>query len=177
MYRIWTKGREIKTILGSSRTGSPDYHHYIRLFILSGVDMVVTIPFNLWYTKTYVDYIFPWPGLGYIRSLRSQITVILRANIQTTPRFLYQLELARWNAVLYGLIFFGFFGLSAEARKRYASVWLHVSKIFCWKTRFLRESSGYALFTLSYSSFSRTNLLTTRKIVTLPPHANQVCQK
>jgi Pheromone A receptor len=157
MYRIWTTGREIKSILGSSRTGGPDYYHYIRLFILSGVDMVVTIPFILWYTKTYLDYILPWPGLGYLRSLRSQVVVSASADIQSSPRLVYQLELARWNAVLYGLIFFGFFGVSAEAREHYASVWLYVSKTFYWKTRFLRGSSGYVLLTLSYSNFSRNN--------------------
>jgi Pheromone A receptor len=151
MYRTWTRGREVKSILGTS-TGSPDYNynHYIRLFILSGIDMAIiaAIPFNIWHFTTYFQVpILPWPGWKAIHSNWSQIPTLTTAYLRSTHGIgmFYQFEINRWMSVVYGYLFFLFFGVTAEARKRYASAWQYASKIFCWRIGLSRERSRYVL--------------------------------
>jgi hypothetical protein len=47
--------------------------------------------------------------------------------------------------VVYGFLFFLFFGVGAEARKHYASAWKYASKIFFWQTGLSQEPSRYVL--------------------------------
>jgi pheromone a factor receptor len=145
MYRIWTRGRQVKSIISSS-TGSPSYNHYIRLFMLSSIDMLFTIPFNIWWFTTYFQVpILPWPGWKYIHSDWSNILRLTTAELRANPHLLYQVEISRWICVFYGFIFFVFFGVTAEARKHYASPWQTVSKTFYRQKGFPRESSEYVL--------------------------------
>jgi Pheromone A receptor len=146
MYHIWTRGREVKSILASS-IGSPGYNHYIRLFILSGIDMAITIPFNIWHFTTF-SKLSPssWPGWKPLHSKWSLIPVFTAAELRTISAHpFYELEIARWICVVYGFVFFGLFCATAEVKKCYASAWQHVSKIFCWKTGFSQESPRYML--------------------------------
>jgi Pheromone A receptor len=143
MYHIWTKGQEIRSIMGSS-TDSPDYNQYIRLFMLCGIDSLITISLNIWYFRTWFPT-YPWPGWKLIHSNWSQISFATAAELAGAPQALYQLEIARWVCVGYGFIFFGFFGIAAEARTNYASACRCVSKVFWWKTGFPGESFKYVL--------------------------------
>jgi Pheromone A receptor len=141
MYSIWTKGREIKSNLGSSRTGGPGYNHYVRLFILSGIDIVISMPFNIWYFTSYLSHLSSWPGWKFVHSFGSQVAVSTTAEVRNSPKLLYQFEISRWSCVAYGFVFFALLGVTMEAREHYSSAWRYVSKIFCWKTGSLRESS------------------------------------
>jgi Pheromone A receptor len=145
MYRIWTRGREVKSILASS-TGSFDYNHYIRLFMLSGIDILITIPYNIWYLMTLATAnILPWPGWNAIHNSNwSQILLVTLAVLRNFPQSLYRVQVPRWMYVVYGFIFFALFGISDEAMKRYWSAWQYVSKIFCWKTSWY--VFGFVLF-------------------------------
>jgi Pheromone A receptor len=155
MYHIWTRGREVKSILASS-IGSPGYDHYIRLFMLSGIDMAITIPFNIWYFTTYFRFhLLPWLGWKVVHSDWSQILGFTTAKLRTAPRSFYQLEITRWICVIYGFVFFGLFCATAEAKKRYASAWQYVSKIFCWKIGFSQESPRYMLGFVLFQFISR----------------------
>jgi pheromone a factor receptor len=145
MYRIWTKGREVKSIISSS-TGSLSYDHYIRLFMLSGIDIIITIPFNIWYLTTFFQNpLSPWPGWKVIHSNWSHIASITTVGLRSIPQWFYQFEVTRWMCVVYGFVFFVFFGAAAEARKHYTYAWQYVAQIFSWKTGFSRESFGYVL--------------------------------
>jgi Pheromone A receptor len=150
MYHIWTGGREVKSILGCS-TGSPSYNHYTRLLMLSGIDILVTIPFNIWYFTTWFP-IYPWPGWNAIHSSWSYMT-LTTAELTKIPSMFYEHEITRWMYVVYGFIFFGLFGVVAEVWTYYASAWQYVSKIFCWQTGHPRESSRYVLGFVLFQSF------------------------
>jgi Pheromone A receptor len=168
MYRIWTKGREVQSTLGSSGAGSPSYSHYFRLFILGGIDLVITVPFNAWYFTTLLYNISPWPGWDSLHNTFSKVAQISVADINDDPKITYQLEITRWIFVVYAFAFFGLFGLSSEAKRHYASSWQYVSRIVCRQTR---ESSEYVLG-LSYSNpflgkqLVLTNYLGNRRVPT-----------
>jgi uncharacterized membrane protein YoaT (DUF817 family) len=146
MYHIWTNGRHVKSILGSSAEAH-GYNHYIKLFALSGIDIFITIPNNIWYFTTFFKFpLSPWPGWKFIHSGWSKIALFTSAELRNIGlEMFYQSEVTRWMCVIYGLVFFGLFGVTAEARERYTSAWQFVSTIVCWKTGFLRELSGYML--------------------------------
>jgi pheromone a factor receptor len=114
--------------------------------MLSGIDILVTIPFNIWYFTTFFQTpLAPWLGWDAVHGDFSRILTTTNAELRSVPRNLYQVEITRWMCVAYGFVFFGLFGVTLEARNYYASVWQNVSKIFYWKTRFSRGSSGYVL--------------------------------
>jgi pheromone a factor receptor len=111
--------------------------------MLSAIDIIITIPFNIWYAMMYLKIsLLPWPGWKFIHNDWSQIKVITAAELKRHPRLFYQFEVTRWMCVVYGLVFFIFFGVAAEARKHYTSAWQYVLKIFFWQTGLSRESSG-----------------------------------
>jgi pheromone a factor receptor len=144
MYHIWTKRREIKSILASS-VGSPGYNHYNRLFMLSGIDIAITIPFNIWYFTTVFQAALPsWPGWKSVHGHFSQIEIFTTAVLNSHLQVLCEMELTRWTSVLYGFLFFLFFGVGAEARKHYLHAWYYISKIFCLQMESFRGSSRYA---------------------------------
>jgi pheromone a factor receptor len=145
MYRTWIERREIKSILASS-SGSLGNNQYTRLFMLSAIDMAITIPFNTWYFTTWIQTtLVSWPGWKALHRNFSQISVVTTAEVRSDSRLYSQTEITRWMYVAYGFIFFGLFGVTAEARKHYASAWLYVLQIFSWKTGFSRESFRYVL--------------------------------
>jgi Pheromone A receptor len=153
MYHIRTKRVEIKSILGSQvSTGDPSHSHYTRLFMLSGLDMLVTIPFNAWYFASWFPVV-SWPGWNFVHRYRSQVVQITTAELKSTPKYFYQLEVIRWMNVAFGLVFFVFFGVSAEARKHYADAWRYVLKTFFWQPGSSQES-GYVLGIVLYHPLS-----------------------
>jgi pheromone a factor receptor len=130
MYHIWTKGREVKSSLSSSTDGL-GYYHYTRVFMLSGIDILITIPFNIWFFTTWFDGgLFPWPGWDGIHSNWSQLPEVPTAVLKAIPQLLYEGEISRWINVAYGLVFFGFFGVATEARVQYVGAWRYVSRMF-----------------------------------------------
>jgi Pheromone A receptor len=134
IYHIWTKRQEVKSILGSN-TGGLGYNHYIRLFVLSGIDIVITMPFNIWNFTTWFP-VAPWPGWKFFHSDWSQIPEVPASAWRNPTSSLLLTELPRWMSVLYGLFFFLLFGVGAEARNHYVSAWQYVWTIFCRKTGF-----------------------------------------
>jgi Pheromone A receptor len=155
MHRIWTKRREIMLNLGSS-TGSPGYNHYVRLFMLSGIDIAITIPYNIWYFTMNFQYpLLPWPGWKLIHSSWYEILLFATAELRSNPQLFHLFEISRWICVVYGFLFFLFFGVGAEARTHCMSAWQYISKIFCWRIGSSRESSRYVLELLLFRSIFR----------------------
>jgi Pheromone A receptor len=114
--------------------------------MLSGIDMAITIPFNIWYCTTWAKVpLAPWPGWKFIHSNWSQVQLLTTVEWRSSPPLSYQVEITRWMNVVYGLIFFGLLGVTAEARKYYAFAWQRVSKTFRGQTQFSRKLSRYVL--------------------------------
>jgi len=117
MYHLWTNRREDQTLFNSS-TGALGRDDYVKLFLLSGVDIIITIPINIYYITVWFP-VHPWRGWSVVHSTWSQIPLIPAAQWQATPRSTLAFETTRWVSVVYGLIFFFFFGIGKEARKPY----------------------------------------------------------
>jgi Pheromone A receptor len=149
MYHIWTRGQEIKSILGSL-TGVPGYNHYTRLFILSAINIVVIVPFNIWYFAMWLQTsIGLWPGWKGTHSTWAQINITTTPELTSVPQHFYQIKIPRWMNVVSGLIFFVFFSVTVKARKHYASAWQYISKIFGLQMGFSSGCMlGFVLFRL-----------------------------
>jgi len=124
IYHIWTKQRKIKSILNSS-AGGIGYNIYIRLFILSGIDLFLALPFNLWYLSTWFP-LLPWPGWSFVHADWSYILRIPTSQSSLILKYNFM----RWINVAYGIAFLMVFAGGAEARERYGSAWKRISKIF-----------------------------------------------
>ena len=58
LYHMWIKRQTIRALLGSS-TGGLNFSRYTRLLLLSGIDLLITIPFNIWVFTAWFP-VFPW---------------------------------------------------------------------------------------------------------------------
>jgi Pheromone A receptor len=141
MYHIRARRREANSII---RCSGPDDDHYVRLFMLSGIDLLITIPFNTWYFVTWFP-VMPWPGWKASHSDWAEIPIITAAQWGRTTSGMVYYEITRWIVVVYGVVFFVFFGLNVGARRNYASTWQHVSKMLYLRMGFPPELSRYVL--------------------------------
>jgi Pheromone A receptor len=141
VYHILTKRRVIKSILSNSTGhGTQGYDHYIRLFLFSGLDILITLPFNIWYFVTWFS-IIPTPGLKVNPHDWSHIPTVTRAQWGSSTLLTMFLELPRWIEVVYGFIFFIFFGVGAQAKRDYASAWKYMTKTI-WQRKSPRQPSA-----------------------------------
>jgi len=128
IYILWTKQRDVKSILSSS-DGGVGYNIYIRLFTLSGIDLLIAVPYNLFDVSTW----FPlsrWPGWTAAHAHWSNIAIITTSDIQQSSAAMVQSEFFRWIYVAYGIAFLVVFAGGAKSRIRYASAWQLISKKF-----------------------------------------------
>jgi len=125
IYHFWMKRRTIKTLMGSTR-GSVSSSRYLRLLMLSGIDILVTIPLSAWSLSSWIPFAFPWLSFAAIHEGWSRVdgfptSLLFHKTIVSN-------ELIRWIGVLYALIFFLFFGFADEARRHYSSAFETVAK-------------------------------------------------
>jgi pheromone a factor receptor len=119
--------------------------------MLSAIDIIVTIPFNIWFFTTWSQSpLAPWPGWAIVHSDWSQISFFTNAELRGAPKLFYQVEITRWMSVIYGFVFFVFFGVAAEANR---PLWQYISKIFHWRKGFPAESSRCVLGFVYLSPF------------------------
>ena len=95
------------------------YSRYWRLMFMATTDFCFTIPLAMW---AIIEDAFSgasqrWISWDNIHSEYSQIWGYPRTSL--TRRLIYVIEIERWSAVLCAFVFFGFFGLSNEAKKNY----------------------------------------------------------
>jgi Pheromone A receptor len=119
MYHIWTKRRIVKSMLGSSSGGRLEYDTCIKLFIISGIDILAGIPLNIYAFTTWFP-VKAWPGWKAVHSTWSRIIVLTTAEWKSDPIGRSTVEGIRLTSVGYGFVFF-FFGLSYDAWETYTS--------------------------------------------------------
>jgi hypothetical protein len=87
--------------------------------VLATTDFCFTIPLATWGIVENVVgcNVQPWISWANIHSDYSQIPQVTRASLSRLD--IYSFEITRWGAVLCAFVFFGFFGLTSEARKNY----------------------------------------------------------
>ena len=115
-------------MLGSSTAGGLNFSDYLKLFILSGVDPFLTIPFNVWVFKTWMIPVYPWLNWAEIHYDFSRVDKLSSGYWRSFPSYLIYNEWGRWNSAIYAFMFFSLFGMTNEARRHYKSALKFITK-------------------------------------------------
>jgi pheromone a factor receptor len=86
--------------------------------MLSGIDLLFTIPFSIWSIITWFP-VQPWPGWTTLHADFSRIDKYSATIWRNDIKGLAANETSRWIGVAYGFLFFIFFGFTDEARRHY----------------------------------------------------------
>ena len=140
VYYVWIKRKTITSVLGSSAQGL-NANLYFRLLMLSGIDLLITIPFNIWCLTTWFP-IYPWIGWTVLHYDFSRIDKYPATLWQGDLKIRLMIEGDRWISVVYALIFFSFFGFTVEAKSHYTSA-----------LQFFAKKVGYKIGSSSYSGY------------------------
>jgi len=117
--QLWIKRRMLSSLMDTS-TGCISSTRYLRLLMLSGIDILITLPFYIWIFTTWFP-LLPWGTWTEIHVDWSVIEVVPAAIWRNDRTAVVSIELTRWISVIYAIIFFIFFGFAEEARKHYRS--------------------------------------------------------
>jgi len=130
IYHFWIKRRSARSILASS-TGLFSVSLYLRLMILSGINLLCTTPLAIWnlYISVSLAPLSPYPGFKAVHDNFSQVYQIPASVWQSDLTGRSEMELTRWSCVICALIFFIFFGFADEARKHYTQTWQTVANM------------------------------------------------
>jgi pheromone a factor receptor len=123
--------------------------------MLSGIDLLITIPFNIWVFTAWFP-VFPWQSWASLHADFSRVDTYPAAIWQRNPGIGPSLEVTRWIGVAYAFIFFILFGFTDEARERYAFALQFVAKKIGYQTK----SSVSSECVISFHLFQRYPTLT-----------------
>jgi len=147
IYHFWIKRRTVRSLLAST-SGSLNFSRYIRLMVLSGIDLLCTLPLAVWglYSQATLAPVLPWPGWDAVHANFSHVDQIPAILWRSDHNSLVAMELTRWSSVMCAIIFFIFFGFADEARKHYTQALQSVAKkagYTSFMTQSTSESYGY----------------------------------
>ncbi|KAI0297994.1 pheromone A receptor-domain-containing protein [Russula brevipes] len=119
-----------------------DRNRYIRLMILSSMDILGTIPIGTYYLVYNVQQgVRPWVSWADTHSNYSRVVQVPGFIWQSDPSTVQVLEMFRWSLVVCAFLFFAFFGFAREARQNYRHVFTSLAGRF--------KSSNESSFTSS----------------------------
>jgi pheromone a factor receptor len=108
---------------------------YIRLMVLSSVEIFGTIPLASFYMSLDVKVgIQKWVSWDNIHSNYSVVEQIPSIIWKHDSEMVVALEMFRWSLVLCAFLFFAFFGFAGEARENYRCMYSWVSRRVCYLT-------------------------------------------
>jgi pheromone a factor receptor len=148
IYQLYKRVRQVTEMISSN----PGLNRglYIRLMMLSSVEIFGTIPLASYYISLDVKVgIQKWVSLDSIHSDYSVVGQIPSIIWKHDSEMVVGLEMFRWSLVLCAFIFLAFFGFAGEAREIYR-------RMFKWVVRRVRylTSSG----TISRSTHAYVDL-------------------
>lgn len=94
---------------------------YFRIMALAGVELLFTLPVNVWRTAVIYSSTGLFPYVSWQEMHREY------EGIDIVSSFIWRrtnesgMELNRWSFVIGAIVFFGFFGFADEAKKHYGS--------------------------------------------------------
>jgi pheromone a factor receptor len=101
--------------------------------MLSGMDPLLTIGYNVWVLTTWFP-VFPWAGWTAIHADFSRVDIFPASIWRASHVVLILTELSRWISVINAITFFLLFGMTDEARRHYKSALQFVVKRLGYKT-------------------------------------------
>lgn len=133
--------RDLKELLSSTNTGiSAD--RYIRLMVLSCIDITFGLPMGFYNLVEPLKNIRPWISWDDVHSNWSRIGFVREFLLDQDPRSKLNLNLSIAVYVVYGFIFFGLFAFGNEARSSYKDMYYAVLKPFGVKRPVQAHSIG-----------------------------------
>ena len=99
---------------------------YIRLMIVSCVEILGTIPLGTLFIVKNAKYVGPWRGWAYTHEHYSVVYQVPASIWKNEPDGVFSLEMNRWANVLCAFLFFALFGFTEEARRHYRQVYASI---------------------------------------------------
>jgi pheromone a factor receptor len=97
---------------------------YLRLMVISSIEILGTIPLGTYYIVTTVKMgLVRWKGWAVVHSHYSEVIQVAGFIWRGNSQDAFNLELNRWSLVACAFIFFALFGLSGEAREHYCRLY------------------------------------------------------
>ncbi|KAJ7809993.1 pheromone B alpha 1 receptor [Mycena olivaceomarginata] len=119
---------QFKELLSSSN--NLNLNRYVRLMLLAGTDIAMTIPLSIWvlWVNARIVGISPWISWADTHSNFSRVVQVPGVIWRSDPYTVASLETTRWVTVVCSLLFFAYFGFADEAMKNYRGAWWSVAK-------------------------------------------------
>jgi pheromone a factor receptor len=148
IYHLYRRKRQFKDMPVISSGSGSNRSVYIRLMLLSSVEILGTIPLgSFWIAFGIKQGLTKWGSWAEIHSYYSEIQQIPSIVWKNNSTSVVGLELTRWSLVLCAFVFFAFFGLAEEAWKHYRLVYTFLANRVGYSTssNTTCSSNGYAI--------------------------------
>ena len=148
IYHLYRRKRQFKDMPVISSGSGSNRSIYIRLMLLSSVEILGTIPLgSFWIAFVIKQGLTKWGSWAEIHSDYSDIQQVPSSIWKNNYGSVVSLELSRWSLVLCAFIFFAFFGLAEEAWKHYRLVYTSLANCVGYSTssNTTCSSNGYAV--------------------------------
>jgi pheromone a factor receptor len=140
IYLFYTREIRFRQIMSATPGATPS--RYIRLMVVSGCEILGTIPLATFYiVKEAKLGVYPWRGWAYMHEHYSVVDQVPASIWKNNPNNVFVLEMYRWSLVLCAFVFFALFGFAEEARRHYRQVYASVASRIGYLTSALHRSS------------------------------------
>lgn len=149
LWTIYKQYKEVNAFLSTGNT-TIDRPNYTRLFILSALDVIVSLPLLIFITISEFTSgpVLFWPGWSFIHQYIGQVVQASTEEWNHLGGFWlrFYLKWNQWIGPVWAVIFFALFGLTEDARMRYKSIFWAVMKPFGLKPREVLETPQEQMF-------------------------------
>jgi hypothetical protein len=120
---------------------------YIRLMVISGMEIVGNVPLGIFYIVHNSKLgVTPWKGWAYTHKDYNVVYEIPASIWKNDPNAALALEMFRWSLVLCAFIFFALFGFANEARQNYRLLFTSIASRIGYSTPTLFRSTNAYVF-------------------------------
>jgi pheromone a factor receptor len=130
IYNLYKRQCQLSEILSSNSGMSRRF--YIRLMMMSGVEMLATVPLGSWFLASAIEggYV-PW---SWAKAHNDYSPISIFPSTVWQRQWLRGPDMFRWLVVLCAFTFFAFFGLADEARQNYRRMYRWLINLFGYST-------------------------------------------
>ncbi|KAK1233334.1 a-factor receptor [Marasmius sp. AFHP31] len=123
---FYKRRKQLKELL--SENNNLNTSLYTRLMCLASADVIVTIPFALYFFIDEATGVYPWISWEDTHHNFSRVAQYSALIWKTQQEDYAGVEITRWAVVMCSLLFFAFFGFAEEARRNYRAAITYIMK-------------------------------------------------
>jgi pheromone a factor receptor len=132
MHAFLSRRLQFNAILRGSKSGITT-GTFLRLCAFATSDLLLTIPFAIYYLQTYIKNLHPWVSWGNVHENFGIIfyydaALLYQQLDPSVPTYPTTYWIQKWTCVLAAFMFFAFFGLTDDAVKEYVR-WIDRIKV------------------------------------------------